>query len=132
LTVKGLPALTSGHYEVWLFSSVVDDRRLGQVASGSATVTFPLPAGARHYRWIDITLQPKGSRSYSGESKLRARNPVEGPKSVLHAHRARVPRKLTHTRQRTTTHHAKRSTAKHRARRHKTRPAGKRRTAAHA
>jgi hypothetical protein len=85
LTVKGLPGAGSGHYEVWLFTSVVDSRRLGPISAGTHTVTFPLPSGARHYHWIDVTLQPKGSRSYSGESELRARNPVDGRRSVLHA-----------------------------------------------
>ena len=148
LTVKGLPAPNTGHYEVWLFSSVVNDRRLGRMASGSTTVTFPLPRGARHYRWIDVTLQPKGSHSYSGESKLRAHNPVDGPRSVLHAHRARVPKPLTHARQGAGTHHRtashrvtkrrRRSSAQHgvtkhhhASPKHKPRPAGRRRTAAH-
>ena len=96
LTVNHLPALAHGHYVVWLFSSVVKDRRLGPIAPGSKTVTFPLPSGAREYRWIDITRQPPGVKSYSGLAELRAKNPVDGPRSVLHAHSARVPKPLTH------------------------------------
>lgn len=92
LTVKDLPAVSSGHYEVWLFSSVVHSQRLGPIGAGTGSVTFPLPAGAGRYHWIDVTLQPRGSTSYSGESELRARNPVDAPPSLRHGRAAPVSR----------------------------------------
>jgi hypothetical protein len=77
LTVSGLPAPAAGaHYEAWLFSSVLDSVPLGTVAAGHSTQTFALPAGAGHYASIDVSLQPAGGVSHSGDSVLRTANPA--------------------------------------------------------
>jgi hypothetical protein len=93
LTVKGLPLVHHAYYAAWLFNSVLDSRRLGRITR-DAVNTYRLPAGARRFRFIDVSLQPKGTFSHSGESKLRAANPVDGPKAIIHQARARRPRHL--------------------------------------
>ncbi len=75
LRASGLPAAGGGHYEVWLYSTIIDSEALGTLRSGS-WVAFPIPPGARRYRWIDVSLQPPGGSSNSGESVLRAPNPL--------------------------------------------------------
>ncbi len=75
LTVKGLPAATGGHYEAWLYNSVLDSQPLGVVTPGLRTQSFTLPAAAAHYAWIDVSLQPPGEVNDSGDSLLRAANP---------------------------------------------------------
>jgi hypothetical protein len=77
LAVAGLPAPGHGHYEVWLYNSIADTRPLGALASGTAGLTVRLPAGATRFRWIDVSLQPPGSTSDSGQSVLRAANPAD-------------------------------------------------------
>ncbi|MFZ0041335.1 MAG: hypothetical protein WAK93_08515 [Solirubrobacteraceae bacterium] len=74
LTVASLPTPRDGHDEVWLYNSVLDSRPLGAVHPG--TSVYALPPGAGRYRWIDVSLQPAGSVNHSGESELRAANPM--------------------------------------------------------
>jgi hypothetical protein len=76
LTVAGLPALASGHYVVWLYTTVIDSKQLGRLLEDRQSVTLSLPPGAAGYRWIDVSLQPAGDMVNSGESVLRAANPV--------------------------------------------------------
>ncbi len=75
LTVSNLPGIHGGHYEAWLYDSVLDSRPLGRLRAGHAA-TYLLPAGARHYRSIDVSFQPRGVVNHSGESRLRAANPA--------------------------------------------------------
>jgi hypothetical protein len=97
LTVKGLPLVRHGYYAAWLFNSVLDSRRLGRVTRDRPN-TYRLPRGARRFHFIDISFQPRGAVNHSGESKLRAINPVDGPKTIIHTTRARKPRRLSHAR----------------------------------
>jgi hypothetical protein len=76
LTVIGLPVARDGHYEVWLYNSVLDSRPLGRLGTGVHPVSYGLPGQARRYRWIDISFQPVGAVNHSGESQLRAVNPA--------------------------------------------------------
>jgi hypothetical protein len=75
VTVAGLPAAGTGHYEVWLYNSVIDSRALASLGTSGASVTVPLPAGYRRYRWIDVSRQPTGSSVHSGLSVLRVAVP---------------------------------------------------------
>ncbi|MGI8506513.1 MAG: hypothetical protein ACR2MK_06845 [Solirubrobacteraceae bacterium] len=78
LSVTGLPKPRRGHYEVWLYNSILDSRPLARLRPGLRRLHLALPQGAHHYRWIDISLQPVGYVNHSGESVLRAANPAAG------------------------------------------------------
>jgi hypothetical protein len=79
LTVSSLPGLPSGGaYEAWLYNSVLDSAPLGAIPGADASVRLTVPAGAGRYRWIDISLQPRGTVGHSGISLLRAPNPLQG------------------------------------------------------
>jgi hypothetical protein len=88
LRVKGLPTAHNGHYEVWLYNSVLDSRPLGRLRTGRHRLTVRLPDNARRYRWIDISFQPVGATYHSGESELRATNPAHTTKARLRKHAA--------------------------------------------
>jgi hypothetical protein len=94
LTVKGLPVVRHGYYAAWLFNSVLDSQRLGRVTRDRPNA-YRLPRGAHRFHFVDISFQPKGAVNHSGESKVRAINPVDGPKTIIHMPRARKPRPLT-------------------------------------
>jgi hypothetical protein len=89
LSVTGLPPAVRGHYEVWLYNTVLDSQSLARLRNGVHTLRMPLPRGAHRYRWIDISFQPVGVVNHSGESLLRAANPVAQSKSRLKKHKAR-------------------------------------------
>jgi hypothetical protein len=89
LTVRGLPAARSGHYEVWLYNSVRDSRALGRLRTGRHRLTVRLPRGARRYRWIDISFQPLGFVRHSGASVLRAADPDRASRRELRRRGAR-------------------------------------------
>jgi hypothetical protein len=93
LTVRKLPTAHHGHYEVWLYNSVIDSQPLGRLRNGRPRLTARLPANARHYRWIDVSFQPVGVVNHSGESELRASNPA-------HTTRARLRKRSSRTRHR--------------------------------
>jgi hypothetical protein len=93
LTVRGLPNAHAGHYDVWLYNSVLDSRPLARLRNGHHRLTTPLPRSARHYRWIDISFQPVGAVNHSGESELRASNPA-------HTTIARLRKRSSRTRHR--------------------------------
>lgn len=101
LRVRGLPAAHAGHYEVWLYNSVLDSRPLGRLRTGHATLTTRLPGNTRRFRWIDISFQPAGVLNHSGESELRASNPAHTTKARLRRpaartrHRLRPPTKVS-------------------------------------
>jgi hypothetical protein len=71
----GLPAAGTGHYEVWLYNSVIDSRALANLGASGGRVTVSLPANYRRYRWIDVSRQPAGSTVHSGVSVLRVAVP---------------------------------------------------------
>jgi hypothetical protein len=75
ISLSGLPSAGTGHYEVWLFNSVIDSRPLAILGPTGGTATVPLPAGYRRYRWIDVSRQAAGSTVHSGLSVLRAAVP---------------------------------------------------------
>jgi hypothetical protein len=75
ISLSGLPFAGTGHYEVWLFNSVIDCRPLAILGATGGTATVPLPAGYRRYRWIDVSQQAAGSTVHSGVSVLRAAVP---------------------------------------------------------
>ena len=94
LTVKGLPAARAGHYEVWLYNSVIDSQPIGRLRNGHRRLTARLPANVRHYRWIDLSFQPVGEINHSGESELRASNPAHTRTARLGRHASRTRLRL--------------------------------------
>ncbi len=80
LTVRHLPAVHGGHYEVWLYNSILDSDPLARLGSGVTKVTLRLPSNAPRFRWIDVSFQPTGLVNHSGESVLRAANPATARK----------------------------------------------------
>jgi hypothetical protein len=94
LTVRELPAAHAGHYEVWLYNTVIDSRPLGRLRNGHHRLTVHLPANVRHYRWIDISFQPVGAVNHSGESELRASNPAHTTMARLRKHSSRTRHRL--------------------------------------
>lgn len=83
LTVRKLTPAVHGHYEVWLYNSIIDSAPLGRLRASVADVSLRLPAGAHRYRWIDVSFQPVGMVFNSGESVLRATNPAAASRSQL-------------------------------------------------
>jgi hypothetical protein len=76
--VSSLPRLHHGHYEAWLYDSLLDSRALGGVRPDGDT-RLRLPADAADYRQIDISYQPAHTVNPSGESRLRGLNPAHRP-----------------------------------------------------
>ena len=77
LSVSNLPPASShGHYEVWLYDSLIYSEDLGRLRNGVTHVSFRTPADAAHYPWIDVSFQPSGRVFHSGESILRSINPL--------------------------------------------------------
>jgi hypothetical protein len=75
ISLSGLPSAGTGHYEVWLFNSVIDSHPLAILGPTGGTATVPLPGGYRRYQWIDVSQQAAGSTVHSGLSVLRAAVP---------------------------------------------------------
>ena len=75
LTVAGLPPAGSGHYELWLYNSIIDSVPLARIVAPGGSIGVALPADFRRYRWLDISLQPGGFVYDSGESVVRASVP---------------------------------------------------------
>jgi hypothetical protein len=75
LRVSSLRPPAHGHYEVWLYNSLLSSQPLGRLRAGVTHLRLRLPAGAKQYRWIDVSFQPLGDTYHSGESLLRAPNP---------------------------------------------------------
>jgi hypothetical protein len=72
ITVRGLPN-PSGSYQVWLYDSVVRAKSLGTFAGASGRLRVQLPADARRYRFLDVSLEPADANpNHSGDSVLRA------------------------------------------------------------
>ncbi|MGI8578972.1 MAG: anti-sigma factor [Solirubrobacteraceae bacterium] len=69
LRVTGMPK-PQGTYRLWAYNSGQDARALGDV-SASGRLGAPLPRLRRNYRYLDVSLQPPGTRAHSGQSVLR-------------------------------------------------------------
>jgi hypothetical protein len=69
LQLTGLPR-PRGTYRLWLYNSVLDSRPLAD-ASAAGTFLGPLPRINKQFRYLDVSVQPPGSRFHSGESVLR-------------------------------------------------------------
>jgi hypothetical protein len=76
LSVSNLPAASHGHYEVWLYDSIINSEALGRLRAGVTHLSLRLPGDAGRYHWIDISFQPLGAVFHSGESQLRSVNPL--------------------------------------------------------
>jgi hypothetical protein len=76
LRVSNLPPAVHGHYEIFLYDTLVSSEPLGRLRTGVTQLSVPLPGDARRYPWIDISLQPPGAVFDSGDSILRATNPL--------------------------------------------------------
>jgi hypothetical protein len=76
LSVSDLPAAAHGHYEVWLYNSIIYAHDLGRLRAGVSQLSVRLPPNALRFHWIDISFQPPGAVFHSGESLLRSPNPV--------------------------------------------------------
>jgi hypothetical protein len=75
LKITGRIAATDGHYEAWLYNSILDSAPLVRLRMGVASFNVALPRGYRRYHWIDISFQPPGLVNDSGESVMRASVP---------------------------------------------------------
>ncbi len=78
LRVRDLTPASHGHYELWLYDSLTNSVPLGRLRTGVDHLSLPLPRDADRYHWIDISFQPVGAVFHSGESVLRAVNPLFG------------------------------------------------------
>lgn len=76
LSVSNLPPAKHGHYEIWLYDSIIYARDLGRLRAGVSHVSLQLPPNAPRFRWIDISFQPPGLVFHSGGSLLRSPNPL--------------------------------------------------------
>jgi hypothetical protein len=80
VTVSGLPRASHGHYEVWFYNSLVYSEPLVRVDAPADSVSFAVPANADRFRSIDVSFQPAGAVFDSGDSVLRAPNPIYKPR----------------------------------------------------
>jgi hypothetical protein len=73
LEVRGLEAPGGKrHYEVWLYSSLVEDESLGTSRGARIELDAELPGDWKRYRFVDISIEPNGgSPAHSGESVMR-------------------------------------------------------------
>ena len=72
ISISGLPD-RPGSYQAWLYNSVVQAESLGTFESPSGRLRVQLPANARRYRFLDVSLEPADANpNHSGDSVLRA------------------------------------------------------------
>ena len=72
LQLKAGGLAKGGHYEVWLYNSIIDARSIGKASGGSFTVKASLPGNWKRWRYVDVSREPRdGNLSHSGESVLR-------------------------------------------------------------
>jgi hypothetical protein len=76
LSVSHLRPSSHGHYEAWLYNSLLSAEPIGRLHAGVNHLALRLPRDAKRYRWIDVSFQPLGDTYHSGESLLRAANPA--------------------------------------------------------
>jgi hypothetical protein len=70
--ITGLPVRGGGHYELWLYNSVLDSVPLAALSVPASTVTVALTVDPTRYLWVDVSFQPNGTEHHSGLSILRA------------------------------------------------------------
>ena len=71
VTLRGLPD-PDGAYEVWLYDSIVKAQSLGALEGGSGRIQVRLPADARSYRFLDVSLEAADANpNHSGDSVMR-------------------------------------------------------------
>jgi hypothetical protein len=75
VAVAGLPVRANGHYELWLYNSILDSEPLAGLTAPAGSAVVALPADFARYRWLDVSFQPAGVTEHSGESILRAAVP---------------------------------------------------------
>jgi hypothetical protein len=72
LRVSGLPDPGADRYEVWLYDSVIEARRIGGARSGTFDLSAKLPRGWKRYRFLDVSRErADGNVSHSGRSVAR-------------------------------------------------------------
>ncbi len=84
LSVRNLAPAAQGHYEVWLYDTLVYSEALGRLRTGVSDVVLRLPPNASRFHWIDVSFQPAGHVFNSGESVLRSANPLFAAGSARH------------------------------------------------
>ena len=71
ISVYGLPQ-PAGTYQAWLYNSIADAVRLGEVGDGRTTLRLPRDADPGEFDFIDVSLEPAdGNANHSGQSLLR-------------------------------------------------------------
>jgi hypothetical protein len=73
LEVRGLPELDGRDYVVWLYSSVIDSRNLGNFRGTQIELDAELPDDWKRYRFLDVSIEPRDGKPtvHSGESVMR-------------------------------------------------------------
>ena len=72
LVCGDIRGLRPGHYQVWLYNSILDARSIGQADGRRFTVTASLPGNWKRFKFVDVSREPReGNPSHSGESVLR-------------------------------------------------------------
>jgi hypothetical protein len=89
LTVIGLPPARGGHYEVWLYNTVIESQPVARLRNGVRHLVIRLPHRPARFHWSDISFQPAGAVYHSGESILRAPNPARTSPRKLRRRSAR-------------------------------------------
>jgi hypothetical protein len=73
IAIRALPNPRGGVYGVWLYDSIVRAKSLGTLPDGNGNIEVTLPADARSYRFLDVSLEPDdGNPNHSGETVMRA------------------------------------------------------------
>jgi hypothetical protein len=73
--LRDLPSPPNGgHFEVWLYSSLIESRSLGRSRDPVVRVEAKLPPDWQDYKFVDVSLEPSdGNAGHSGESVARLR-----------------------------------------------------------
>lgn len=71
--VRDLPSPPNGgHYEVWLYSSLIESHSLGRSRDPVVEVDAKLPQDWQDYKFVDVSIEPPdGNASHSGQSVAR-------------------------------------------------------------
>lgn len=73
--LRGLPSPPNGgHFEVWLYSSLIESRSLGRSRDPVVQVDTKLPPDWQDFKFVDVSLEPSDDNAaHSGESIARVR-----------------------------------------------------------
>jgi hypothetical protein len=73
--VRGLPSPPNGgHYEVWLYSSLIESSSVGRSRQPVVQVDEKLPPDWQDYKFVDISVEAAdGNAGHSGQSVARVR-----------------------------------------------------------